>query len=378
MSLLRRGVEKRAITVENIIAAAVASRATGVLGIVDREYAMRHSAYWACVNLIARTVSGLPVDVLRNGEEVSAPPIIAAPSAHVSPIAWREQVMISLLTRGNAYGMVVSRDRLGYPTQIEILDTEKVTTRVSATGVEYLIDGNTHSRYPEGDIVHLAAYTLPGQPIGLSPMRYAAIAIQQGQAAEAFGTEFFRDGAIPTGVLTSSNEVNQEQARVIKDRFMAAMRNNREPLVLGAGTDYKQVTVNPTDSQFIETQRWSDEQVCRYFNVDPTMIGVATTGQAVTYANLEQRMQSFLTITISPWLARLEEWLNSLTPRGTTVKFRPAGLLRADIKTRYDVYALAIEHGFMTVDEVRALEDLPPLESAPTSDPNLTEGSTPL
>lgn len=367
MSLLRRP-ETRAITVENIIAAAIGGRASGVLGIVDREYALRHSAFWACVQLISRTVSGLPMDAMRGGVEVDPPALLTAPSAHVSPIAWREQLMTSLLIRGNTYGLVVARDRLGYPTQIELLDPDKVTTRVDASGVQYLIDGVHHTRYPQGDIVHLPAYTLPGQPVGLSPMRYAAVAIQQGLAAEAFGTQFFRDGAIPTGVLTSSNEVNQEQARVLKDRFMAAMRNTREPLVLGAGTEYKQITVDPTDSQFLETQRWSAEQVCRVYGVDPTMIGVASSGQSVTYANREQKMQDFLTLTISPWLARVEEWMSSFLPRGTTVKFRPAGLLRADTKGRYDVYAIALQNGILTVDEVRELEDLPPLSVASADD----------
>jgi len=359
MSLFK--TERRAVTVENIISAAIGSRASGVLGIVDREYALRHSAFWGCIQLISRTVSGLPLDAFRNGVEVDLPPLLTSPSAHVSPIAWREQLMTSLLIRGNFYGMVVETDRLGYPLQIEPLDPDKVTTRVDADGVVYLIDGIAHDRYPNGDIVHLPAYTLPGQPVGLSPMRYGAIALQQGLAAEAFGTQFFRDGAIPTGVLTSGNEINQEQARVMKDRFTAAMRNTREPLVLGAGTEYKQITVDPTDSQFLETQRWSSEQVCRFFGVDPTMIGVAASGQSVTYANREQKMQDFLSLTISPWLARIEEWLNGFTPNGTTIKFRPAGLLRADTKARYEVYEIALTNGFMTVDEVRALEDLPPL-----------------
>jgi HK97 family phage portal protein len=359
MSLFK--TEKRAVTVENIIAAAIGGRASGVLGIVDREYALRHSAFWGCIQLISRTVSGLPLDAFRNGVEVDLPPLLTSPSAYVSPIAWREQLMTSLLIRGNFYGMVVETDRLGYPLQIEPLDPDKVTTRINPDGVVYLIDGIAHDRYPNGDIVHLPAYTLPGQPVGLSPMRYGAIALQQGLAAEAFGTQFFRDGAIPTGVLTSGNEVNQEQARVIKDRFMAAMRNTREPLVLGAGTEYKQITVDPTDSQFLETQRWSAEQVCRFFGVDPTMIGVAASGQSVTYANREQKMQDFLSLTISPWLARVEEWLNQFTPNGTTIKFRPAGLLRADTKSRYEVYQIALTNGFMTVDEVRALEDLPPI-----------------
>jgi len=81
-------------------------------------------------------------------------------------------------------------------------------------------------------------------------------------------------------------------------------------------------------------------------------------------------MQDFLSLTISPWLSRVEEWLNTLCPAGTSVKFRPAGLLRADTKARYDVYEIALSNGFMTVDEVRALEDLPPMQTPPSVSSN--------
>ena len=78
----------------------------------------------------------------------------------------------------------------------------------------------------------------------------------------------------------------------------------------------------------------------------------------------EQMMQNFLTLCIGPWLARVEEWMSGLLPRGTVVKFRSGGLLRADTETRYRVYEIALQNGILTRDEVRALEDLPPLGEA--------------
>jgi HK97 family phage portal protein len=362
VSLFRRGVEQRTIDANTVIAAALGARNSGVLGVIDREQAMRHSAFWACTQLIARTVSGLPWDAVRNGQPVPAPPLLLQPSAVVSPIVWKEQLMMSLLLRGNAYGLVVrQRD---WPEQIELIDPDRVTVQVDAQGVRFMVNGESHRLYPDGDLVHLPAYTMPGSPVGLSPMKYAAVAVQEGLAAEAFGTSFFRDGAIPTGVLSSQSEVNQEQSRILKDRVLNALRNSREPLVLGAGMRYERIAVDPEDSQMIETQRWSSEQVCRVFGIDPSMIGVATSGSSVTYANREQMMQNFLTLCIGPWLARIEEWMSGLLPRGTVVKFRSGGLLRADTETRYRVYEIALQNGILTRDEVRALEDLPPLGEA--------------
>ena len=120
----------------------------------------------------------------------------------------------------------------------------------------------------------------------------------------------------------------------------------------------------------METQRFGLQQVARYFGVPPEMIG-SDSGNPKTYASLEMRNQDFLTFGVGPKMARLETALNGLLPRGQFCKLNAAALLRTDLKSRYESYAIGLERGFLTLAEVRALEDREPLDqpAAPARPP---------
>jgi HK97 family phage portal protein len=344
----------------------------GSLMDISSDQAMRHAAVWACVRLIAGTVSTLPVDVVRvrgNSRREVTVPLITAPSALVSPITWRDQLMVSLLLRGNAYGLITQRDASGYPLMIELIHPDKVAGRVDEGRVKLSWDGVEHDLWPLGDAIHVPAFTVPGSPFGLSVLDYARTTIGSGLASEEWGARFFTDGAVPSAVLSTDQAITREQAQELKARFMAAVAGKREPAVLGAGISYTPISVSPGESAFLETFRMSGENVCRLFGVQPEMVGLSNSGSgSLTYASRESRIQDFLIFSLNPWLARIEESLSALLPRDHEVKFRVGGLLRADIQTRYAVYEASARIGQMTdgqlpltVDEMRALEDLPPL-----------------
>ena len=342
---------------------------------ISSDQALRHAAVWACVRLIAGTVSTLPVDVVRtsggNRTEVTVP-LISSPSAVVSPITWRDQLVVSLLLRGNAYGLITQTDRAGYPLAIELVHPDKVAGRVEDGRVRLSWDGQEHELWPLGDAIHVPAFTVPGSPFGLSVLDYARTTIGSGLASEEWGARFFTDGAVPSAVLSTDQAITREQAQELKARFMAAVAGKREPAVLGAGVDYTPISVSPGESAFLETWRMSGENVCRLFGVQPEMVGLSNSGSgSLTYASREQRVQDFLAFTLTPWLARLEEALTALLPPDHVLRFRTGGLLRADIQTRYAVYEASARIGQMTdgampltVEEMRGLEDLPPLTRA--------------
>ncbi len=349
----------------------------GALMEINSDQALRHAAVWACVRMIAGTVSTLPVDVLMTrggGRESVSRPLLESPSALVSPITWRDQLVVSMLIRGNAYGVITQTDGAGYPTAIELLHPDKVTGRVVDGRVRLSWDGNDHELWPFGDAIHIPAFTVPGSPFGLSVIDYARTTIGSGLASEEWGARFFTDGAVPSAVLSTDQAITKDQAQEVKARFMAAVAGKREPAVLGAGVSYTPISVSPGESAFLETFRMSGENVCRLFGVQPEMIGMASSGSSVTYANREQRVQDFLTFTLSPWLARIEEALSGLLPPDHVVKFRTGGLLRADIQTRFAVYEASARIGQMgdgrmplTVDEMRELEDMPAMPAQDTA-----------
>lgn len=331
---------------------------------VSTDAAQRLSSVWACVRLLADTVSTLPVDVYREGssEVLATPPLLREPAAGMPLQAFLEAAMRSLLLRGNAYGLVTARSGATMlPAQVELIHPDHVAVHRDESGrVVYRILGR---EYPREDVWHVRAYVMPGTLLGLSPVEYARQSIGLGLAAEKFGAQYFGDNATPAGVLISDGTggaMTAETAATIRARWEAAHKNRRDIAVLGGGLKFQPISVAPDESQFIETTRANVATVARYYGVPPEMIG-GEAGGSLTYANVEQRALDFLTYSLTPWLVRLETALSQLLPARQSVKFNPGGLLRTSLRDRYEAHKLGIEAGFLTINEARALEDLPPL-----------------
>lgn len=339
---------------------------------VTADSAKRQSAVWACIDLIAGLISTLPVDEFRREAdrkvELDKPGIFVAPDGMLTLSGWLYQLLESLLTKGNAYGLVLTRDREGWPTKIQLVSNDLV--QVEQQGVPYgpfrwKLNGKPIRRFDpvsgDGDLWHIPAYLVAGSPIGLSPVSYAALTIGTGLGAQEFGARWFRDNATPSAVLKNEKDANRTTAQLVKQRWTEALSGNREPVVLAGGWEYEAIQVQANESQFLETIRASVADIARFFRVPPSEIGAAIEGDSDTYANDEQRSIALLKYTINPWLVRLEESLTGLRPRGRFVKFNIDALLRTDLMTRYQAHELAIVTGWRNVDETRAIEDMAPL-----------------
>jgi HK97 family phage portal protein len=328
---------------------------------VGPQTAMQHSAVWACVNLIAGSISTLPLAAHRVDEREplpALPPILRAPSAGWSLPDFLYAVLQSLLIRGNAYGLVVDRAGAGLlPSQIELLAPDRVGVAVPNGAVEYRVDGQL---VEPSSIWHVRAFTAPGQVEGLSPIRHARQAIGLGMAAEKYAAQFFGDGATPSGVLSTDQRIDPARAQMLKERWQVAHGGRRDIAVLGEGARFQAVSISPEESQFLETTQANVRTICRYFGVNPELVG-ADSGGSLTYANVEQRALDFLTFGLRPWLVRLEVALSELLSSTTTVKFNAAALVRTDLLTRYQAHESAIRAGWKLRSEVRAVEDLPPI-----------------
>jgi HK97 family phage portal protein len=327
---------------------------------VNPTTAMQHSAVWACVNLIAGSISTLPLAAYRDGDETplpTLPPLLRQPSAGWSLPEFTYALLQSLLLRGNAYGLIVDRAGAGLlPSQVELLALDRVQVTVNGA-VEWRVDGQL---VDPASIWHVKAFTAPGQVLGLSPIAHARQAIALGLGAEKYAAKFFGESAIPSGVLTSDQDIKQDRADQIKARWKSAHQANREIAVLGNGARFQPVTIPPEQAQFLETTQANVRTICRYFGVQPELIG-ADSGNSLTYANVEQRALDFLTFGLRPWLVRLETALSALLSSTTTVKFNAAALVRTDLLTRYQAHESAIRAGWKLRSEVRDLEDLPPI-----------------
>jgi HK97 family phage portal protein len=328
----------------------------------DPDTALTIPTVWACVTLLANAVAMLPLEAYRRTggvpEKLPNPPLLAEPSQGMTQSEWLGSVMLSLLLRGNTYGMVSQRDTAGRPTQIELLDPDKVRVNVDpATGsLTYHVGG---LQVDPNKIWHARGMTMPGSKIGMSPIKYAAATMGVDIYARTFATDYFAGGGIPKAIITSDQDLDQQQSRTIKEKFLAAS-SRREPVVMGAGLGYHSIQITPDEAQFLATQTFSVAQIARFFGVPPEMVG-GTSGNSNTYANVEQRGLEFLIYGLGHWLKKLEDSLFGCFADPVYVRFNTAALLRTDVETQAKVHIQTLAGKIKTPTEIRAELDLPPM-----------------
>jgi HK97 family phage portal protein len=337
---------------------------------VTPDTAMRLSAVWGCVRLLSDVVSELPAHVFAKGtrREVDPPRVLVTPAAGTDLPDWLWQHMISYLLRGNVMGLIVDRAGLGRPSQIELVNPDRLVPQVDQydRSVTWRLDGQQIDR---DEVWHRRAYPVPGEVLGLSPIAHAAQSIGLGLGAEAFGAKFFGDNATPSGLLSTEQRLNRGQALELSDMWHLAHKGKRKTAVLGDGAKWQAVSVAPNESQFLDTLKLNVQQIARVFGVPPEMIA-AESGNSQTYANIESRDLSLLKYAVGPWLGRLERAMNTLVTRGQYVKFNASALLKTDTLSRYKAHKIGLDAGFLTIEEVRDLEDREPLPAG-TARPQL-------
>lgn len=170
-----------------------------------------------------------------------------------------------------------------------------------------------------------------------------------------YATQFTAPGAVPTGILSTDQKLTQEQAEEYKNRW-----NTRAGgvAVLGQGTKYSPILVNPSDLQFLETRNFDTLQIARLFGIPPRLMGASIEGSSMTYSNLQDDDMSFIRWTVMAYLRPIEDALSWLLPREWSVRYNLDALLRPSTKTRYEAHKLGLEAGFLTIEEVRSIEGL--------------------
>jgi HK97 family phage portal protein len=287
--------------------------------------------------------------------------LLKRPDGTMTQSAWLHMLMVSLLLRGNAFGLIDRDPRTLQPVNVHLLNPDAVNVRVDPdTGsVSYWWAKRSNAQIPADRIWHLPGLTLPGSSVGLSPVSYAAAVLGLDLSSRQFASGFFEGGGIPKAVITSDQQVNQEQARTIKDRIMASFRG-RDPLVLGLGLGYQAIQVRPEESQFLATQQANVAQICRYFGVPAAMVD-GPAGGGMQYSNTEQRGIEFLTYSLAPWLRRIEDALSLVLPGTQYVQFEVKNLLRLDAETQSKVDLLDLAGKVVVPSEIRARRGLPPM-----------------
>lgn len=343
---------------------------------VTADTALKLSTVWACVGLISETVASLPLVVYRMvGEDVKQRafnnPIYSV--VHDRPNGWqtaaefREMMTGHVLLRGNAYAQIVPGER-GAVDQLIPIHPDLVTVeKLKNNRLRYQVrqENGTTRTYNQEDIFHLRGPSQDGVT-GLSVIDYARDAFGMSLAAERYGSTFFRNDSRPGGVLRTDGRLSKEAAERLKTTWEAAHTgiNQNRVAVLEEGLQWQSIGVTPDQAQFLETREFQAEDVCRWFRVPPHMVGL--TSKATSWGSgIEQMSIGFVTYTLMPWLTRWKQCISRDLIIATDTYFADfvvEGLLRGDISSRYQAYATGRQWGWLSVNDIRRLENMNPVE----------------
>lgn len=338
---------------------------------VTQSSALALTATYACVALLADTVSSLPVGTFRRqgGARVpeAQPEWMFQPEAGNPSSSWDShiaEVMVSLLLDGNAF-IYTGRDDNGEVIDLRVLDPALVEPKVVNGQSLFEVRGaNGQSSILDSFAMrHIWRIRQPGKLRGLSPIEAARQTLGKTLAAESFGARFFGSGANLSGVILAKQKMDAQSADELKAKFAAkygGVSRSHGVGVLDGEADWKPLSVSPEQAQFLATLDKGDEDVARLFRVPPPLAGITKPG-AMAYASVEALLIAFEKFTVRPYVEAIETSYRPLLPPGVYLKLNTNGLLRGDFKSRMEGYSSGVQGGYMLRSEARSLEDLPPV-----------------
>jgi len=369
---------------------------------VDEGSALSVTATFACINLLASTVGSTPIciyrtegkiDVVETGHPISSL-LKDSPNAVHTPLEVWEYAEASLELFGNSYQERV-QGVMGNTIALVPLRPDLMSVRRRADGrIEYSwTDPKTRRLRKETSdkILHIRS-RMNGESslVGASTLSQCYNTFATAQATDKAASTMFGNGVRPSGVLSTELPLNGKQRteleELLQEKFQGAMNHNR-PMVLDNKLQWQQLSMNASDSQMLESRRFTVEEICMIFNTPPHMIGY-TAGNAVS-RTLTEQTHGFQKFTLRPRYKRIEQALekqlltNKDKAQGLKIRFNLEALLRGVSRERSEFYAAGLKDGWLTINEVRSKERLPPVAGGDTprtqmqNVPLTNAGSTP-
>ncbi|MDU1652731.1 MAG: phage portal protein [Leclercia adecarboxylata] len=342
--------------------------------VVTADKAIQLSAVWACVRLLSESISTLPLKIYVRQPDGSRKPaadhpaysvLCRRPNSEMTPSRFMLMVVASICLRGNAFiekKFIANR----LVSLVPLLPQNMVVKRLDSGALEYTYTEKGKERViPVKNIMHIRGFGLDGV-CGMMPMKTGRDVIGSAMAVEESAAKIFEQGLQSSGFLTAEQALSDEQRERLRG-YMASFtgsKNAGKIMVLEGGLKYQGVTMNPEDAQMLESRSFSIEEICRWFRVPPFMVG-HTTKQSSWASSLEGMNLQFLTHTLRPLLVNIEQEIGRClldSDDEVFAEFSVEGLLRADSAGRAAYYTSALQNGWMSRNDVRRLENMPPIE----------------
>jgi len=325
---------------------------------VDRWSALSVPGVWRGVNLIASAIAGLPIDAVRNNQVIPTPPILSRPNPPETRFTTIQAAVAAAIIDGNFYAVLGPLGPNGYPDTIYPVDSTRVRCKYEDGRRIYEID---HVRFDQSEIMHVPGFTMPGEHLGVGLLTAQRQGLGMSIAVNEYAARYFNGGTTPSVVLHTENpDLSQEDADLIKQKWLMHYGGrSREPAVLG-GIKVEPLSDNAGDSQLVESRQFDLTEIANMLGIPPYYLGAPNSSR--TYSNVQEEQMQLLRFALMPWIVRFEQALSDLLPRGQVARFNVDAFLRPATLDRYQAHKIGIDAGFLTVDDVRRLEDLEPLE----------------
>lgn len=346
---------------------------------VTESSAQRLGTVYTCVSFIADALSALPIEPYKDGPggpvHQPRPVWMDRPNPERS---WQEfafEFYWSLLIDGNAY-VVRTVNGQGRTAELWMIHPDRVTVMRPTPQdrpVYFIDDQPIGQAWPAGqNLYHERVYPVPNQVKGLSPVMACSETIGLGIGLESYAGRFFGNSATPSGVIEAPGQVTADQAAALRARweeFHRGVTKSHGIAVLSGGAVYRPITIAPEAAQFLESRNFNSAQIAALFKLPPEIVGATLpTASSITYANITDRWTELLRRWL-PWIRKMQTLVTVMLPgpgeRGWRAEVDTDEYSKADIKTRFDSYAVGIGAGVLTVDEAREEEGLRPLGAVP-------------
>ena len=377
MSLLRRILgeqDQRAITQ---IQGMKFDRVPFVNTSMDAKGALALSSAWASVRLLADVVSSFPADAFIRTGGVRRPyrPGGDKPSWMLVPIPDEpgytfnqliSEAIVSLYTDGNTF-LYCPRAESGEVLEVRVVDPRRVTIFREGREVKYRVqqgDGADYIVYGQDTIIHIPLLTLPGELRGVNPIEQLRRTFGLSATLDESAASLFSSASMPSGIIEVPHELTKDQAETLKAGWIRhhTGANMHTPGVLTGGSTWKPLSFKPEDTQLLASRGFSTEEIARIFRVPPVLIGVTTPG-AMSYSSVEQQNLAFVQYTLRPLTEALERQLSTLLlPPDAFVRFNMDSILRGTAQARAEVHRIAIQEGWTSINDIRKMEDMTPIE----------------
>jgi HK97 family phage portal protein len=344
---------------------------------VSANEAWRIGAVMNCVALRSRVIASLPCNIYRrlpDGQRERVPWLSPAralsrqPNPWMTPPVFWQAMVTNLDVYGNAYAEI-EWDRPGDPSSLAVglwpIPAAMVDCRRNRdTGtIEYEVAA-ARVTLPMESVVHLRAFSFDGVT-GISKLTAAARAVGLAYSTEEFGANWYTNGGVPSGVLEHPGTLSETAAKRVRDGWYGthgSLQKSQRLAILEEGMKFAPVTVSPEQAQFLQVRKFSAGQIAALYGVPARLIG-AHDGP-VGWGSVEQETLDWVKYGLAPDLAAFEAELNLKLLKASDTyytKFNVDALLRGDAKSRAESLAVQWEHGVITTNEWRALEDLGPV-----------------